>query len=163
MDSAAQDYVKLVLAVGIHDADYVDAYYGPPEWKKEADSRKLPLDEIAKQAADVRGRVTSVPQPSGEMERLRQVYLDRQLSSLLARVRMLQGERLSFDEESKALYDAVAPRHDEAHFQAMLDKLEPRFPGSGSLVDRYDAWRRAFVIPREKLDTVFQAAIAACR
>ena len=30
------------------------------------------------------------------------------LGALTARVRMLKGERLSFDEESKALYDAVA-------------------------------------------------------
>ena len=80
-----------------------------------------------------------------------------------ARVRMLKGERLSFDEESKALYDAVAPTYPESHFQEVLDRLEKRFPGTGSLVERYDAWRRAFVIPREKLDTVFQAAIGACR
>ena len=32
-------YVKLVLALGQHDADYVDAYYGPPEWRKEAEAR----------------------------------------------------------------------------------------------------------------------------
>ena len=37
------------------------------------------------------------------------------------------------------------------------------FPDSGPLVERYDAWRRAFVIPREKLDAVFKAAIDACR
>ena len=34
MDKIAEQYVKLVLAMGQHDADYVDAYYGPPEWKK---------------------------------------------------------------------------------------------------------------------------------
>jgi hypothetical protein len=45
----------------------------------------------------------------------------------------------------------------------VLDRLEKRFPGTGPLVARYDAWRRAFVIPREKLDPVFKAAIAACR
>jgi hypothetical protein len=76
---------------------------------------------------------------------------------------MLKGERLSFDEESQALYDAVAPTYPESHFQAVLDRLEKRFPGSGPLVERYDAWRRAFVIPREKLDAVFQAAIGGCR
>ena len=69
---------------------------------------------------------------------------------------MLKGERLSFDEESQALYDAVAPTHPESHFQEILDTLEQRFPGNGPLVERYDAWRRAFVIPREKLDAVFQ-------
>jgi hypothetical protein len=31
------------------------------------------------------------------------------------------------------------------------------------LVERYDAFRRAFVIPKEKLDHVFTTAIAACR
>ena len=36
MDTIAEQYVKLVLALGQHDADYVDAYYGPPEWKTEA-------------------------------------------------------------------------------------------------------------------------------
>jgi len=44
-----------------------------------------------------------------------------------------------------------------------LVNVDKRFPGGGPLVDRYDAWRRAFVIPREKLDTVFTAAINACR
>lgn len=38
--------VKLMLAVGQHDADYVDAYYGPPEWKKAAESSKLDLNAI---------------------------------------------------------------------------------------------------------------------
>ena len=46
MNSIAERYVKLVLAVGQHDADYVDAFYGPPEWKAEAERRKLPLAEI---------------------------------------------------------------------------------------------------------------------
>jgi hypothetical protein len=76
---------------------------------------------------------------------------------------MLKGERLSFDDESRALYDAVAPTFPESHFQAILDRLEKRFPGSGPLVERYDAFRRAFVIPRERLDTVFQRAIQAGR
>ena len=163
MDAAAQDYVNLVLAVGVHDADYVDAYYGPPEWKKEAESKKRSLDEISTQAAAVRGRVTSLPSPSDDMERLRQTYLDRQLSSLLARVRMLKGDRLSFDEESKALYDAIPPTYPESHFKEILASLEKRFPGDGPLVARYEAWRRPFVIPKEKLDSVFQIAIKAAR
>src|SRR3989339_446234 len=32
MNTVAEAYVKLVLDVGQHDADYVDAYYGPKEW-----------------------------------------------------------------------------------------------------------------------------------
>ena len=43
MNGIAERYVKLVLAVGRHDADYVDAYYGPPEWKKDSEGVKVPL------------------------------------------------------------------------------------------------------------------------
>jgi hypothetical protein len=78
-------------------------------------------------------------------------------------VTVLGGERLAFDEESRQLYDAVAPVHPESHFQAILDQLERRFPGEGSLSSRYDAWRRPFAIPRDRLDAVFTTAIKACR
>jgi hypothetical protein len=163
MDSIAQQYVRVVLALGQHDADYVDAYYGPPEWKAEAQSAKLGLPAIAERAAGLRRHLKAVAIPDAPLSRLRWDYLDRQLSALQTRVRMLQGERLSFDDESRALYDAVAPTFPESHFKEILDQLDKRFPGAGPLVDRYDAWRRAFIIPRERLDTVFTAAIDACR
>src|SRR6266516_848510 len=41
MTSIAERYVKLVLALGEHDTDYVDAYYGPPEWREAAKGRTL--------------------------------------------------------------------------------------------------------------------------
>jgi hypothetical protein len=163
--------VKLVLALGQHDADYVDAYYGPSEWKTDAAASKLSLDTISARAraliADLDrqsgAEPAAKPNQNDEIIRLRLHYLERQLSALEARVRMLKGERLSFDDESKALYDAVAPTFPESHFQEILDRFEKRFPGSGPLVERYDAFRRAFVIPRDKLDPVFQRAIQACR
>jgi hypothetical protein len=163
MDRIAEEYVKLVLAVGQHDADYVDAYYGPPEWKKAAETTKLSLDGIAARANDVIAQLGREREHPDEMQRLRHQYLERQLAALTARVRMLKGERLSFDDESRALYDAVAPTYPEAHFQEILDRLAKRFPGTGPLVDRYEAFRRAFVIPPDKLDAVFQRAIQACR
>jgi hypothetical protein len=163
MAKIAHDYVRLVLALGQHDKDYVDAYYGAPEIKKEAEATKLTLDAIGQGAAELSASLKRVPASGDELSRLRHQYLEKQLSAMGARVRMLKGERFTFDEESKALYEAVAPTYPESHFQQVLDRLEKRFPGNGALVDRYEAWRRAFVIPREKLDTVFQAAIGACR
>ena len=164
MAQIAREYVRLVLAMGHHDADYVDAYYGPADVKSEADTARLSLDDIGKTVKTVTEWVKGVPADGrDELSHLRHQYLERQLAALGARVRMLKGERMSFDDESKALYDAVAPSHPESHFQEVLDRLDGRFPGRGPLVERYDAWRRAFVIPREKLDPVFKAAIAACR
>ncbi len=162
VNKIAEAYVKLVLAMGQNDPDYVDAYYGPPEWKEQSEHKK-PLDAIAVEATRLRDQLAKISQPTDEMEQLRRRYLPKQLSALEARVRILNGERLKFDEESQALYDAVAPTFPETHFQEILAKLEPKLPGEGSLLQRYENWRRAFVIPKEKLDKVFQLAIKACR
>ena len=164
MARISHEYVRLVLAMGHHDHDYVDAYYGPAAIKAEADSATLSLDDLQKTVHTVTEWVKGVPADGrDELSLLRHQYLMKQLSAMGARIRMLKGERFSFDEESKALYDAVAPAYPDSHFQAVLDRLDKRFPGSGPLVQRYDAWRRAFVIPRDKVDPVFKAAIAACR
>jgi hypothetical protein len=163
MDAVAEDYVKLVLALGEHDTDYVDAYYGPAAWREEVRTGKPSLDAIAGRASRLSNAVQAIPRPDDEIGRLRRDYLIHQLSSLATRVRMLKGERLSFDEESRALYDAVAPVNSESHFQEILETLERRLPGDGPLIDRYEAFRRQFVIPAGRLDAVFKLAIAACR
>ena len=165
--SIAEQYVKLVLAVGQHDGDYVDAFYGPAEWRTEAEAAKTPLPAIDQQAAAVEKELAGVvvkPAPADvEMWGLRRQYLARQLASLRSRVAMLQGKRLTFDEESLALYDAVAPTRPVSEFEAVLKQLEARLPGSGTLTERYDHFKQAFVIPTARVDRVFQEAIRACR
>jgi hypothetical protein len=165
MNRLGEQYVRLVLALGEHDADYVDAYYGPPEWRREAQDQKASLNTIEGQAATLATQLAeNRPGPAAdEMTRLRHQYLSRQLEALRARLGMLSGRRLAFDEESKALYDAVSPTHTEAEFEGVLTELDARLPGSGSLIERWDAFRSRFVIPRERLDTVFTAAIDGCR
>ena len=66
MDSIAQQYVRLVLALGQHDADYVDAYYGPPEWKTEAQTAKLDLTMIGDRAS---GSDANWPRPPPNVRR----------------------------------------------------------------------------------------------
>jgi hypothetical protein len=177
MRGVAERYVRLVLAVGQHDADYVDAFYGPAEWRKAAEAERLPLAAIAQQAEALEKEIaTQSAQPArrslgdggpvakdAELWALRRQYLARQLSALRARVSMLQGTRLTFDEESRALYDAVAPTLPEAEFDAVIKQLEARLPGEGALIDRYDRFKQAFVIPTARVDRVFREAIRACR
>ena len=165
MNDLAERYVKLVLAVGVHDADYVDAYYGPPDWRAGAGAVRRALAEIDADAAALLGELAAlVPAPGAdELERLRHRYLTAQLESMRARLAMLRGERLSFDAESAALYGAVAPRHTEREFEAVLEELGRRLPGEGTLLQRYEAFRGRFEIPRERLSAVLDAAIDGCR
>ena len=133
--------MKLVLAVGQHDADYVDAFYGPPEWRTEAEAAKMPLADDRPAGRGARSAISPAspatpPAPrDAELWALRRQYLARQLAALRARVAMLQGKKLTFDEESRALYDAVAPTKTEAEFEAVLKQLDAKLPGDG-LADR---------------------------
>lgn len=166
--TAAETYVRLVLALGRHDAAFVDAYYGPPSLRDDVARDAWALADIDKRAAvlevDLR-RLPALPDdaPDAELHALRRAYLARQLNALRARIGMLQGRRYPFDEESRELYDAVAPRNDEAAFQGTLDALAARLGGTGDLPARYAAFRQAFVIPPDRLDAVFTAAIGECR
>ena len=166
--SVAEQYVKLVLAVGQHDGDYVDAFYGPPEWRTEAEGVKKPLATIDAEAVAVEAQLAALPLPSAkspdaELWGLRRQYLARQLAAMRSRIAMLQGKKFTFDEESLALYDAVAPTKPVAEFEAVLSQLSARLPGEGSLIDRYDRYKAGFIIPKTRLDRVFQEAIRGCR
>src|SRR5690349_6955502 len=133
MNGVAERYVHLVLALGQHDPDYVDAYYGPPEWKTQAEEQKKPLDEMGAEAAKLSVTLTATPiapnSADSDLRQLRRQYLHKQLAALAARVRMLQGKRLKFDDESRALYDAVAPTYPDSHFDGILEQLEKKIPG----------------------------------
>jgi hypothetical protein len=156
--NVAESYVSLVLAVGQHDADYVDAYYGPHEWRVEAERAKLPLSTIGARARALIAQIAGTS-PLIDAERLRFAYLTRQLEALVARVRMLSGFVFSFDDEARALYDATPPTNSEDHFQSVIADLDRALPGGGTVQDKYRAFRDRFVIPVAKLDRVFSAAI----
>jgi len=103
-----------------------------------------------------------VPAPGNTLERLRREYLDTQLRAVRARVQMLMGQRLPFDAESRALYDAVAPTHPESEFAATIAAIDSALPGPGTVPERLDRYRTQFVIPPDRLDAVFTRAIHEC-
>ncbi len=164
MDRVAQSYVKLVLAVGQHDPDYVDAFYGPAGWKTEAEKAgKRPLAQLRGEAEKLLADLDKMMVAQEEMITLRHNYLKKQLGALVARVEMLEGKKFTFDEESKRLYDVVAPHYSEEHFEKTLARLDKELPGQGTVLERYEAFRKDFKVPPDKLDAVFQAAVDGCR
>ncbi|MDX1546123.1 MAG: hypothetical protein R3247_04000 [Rhodothermales bacterium] len=164
LDAIAERYVKLVLAVGQHDDAYVDAYYGPGAWREEAEAQTRPLAALAAEADSLRDALGALaPAEGDEMTRLRHQYLQTQLGAVAARVAMLQGQTMTFDEEARALYDTDPPHYDEAHFQRLLGRLDDALPGDGPVPARYERFKADFVIPPDRLDAVFTAAIEEAR
>jgi uncharacterized membrane protein YfcA len=164
MTSVAESYVKLVLALGQHDPNYVDAYYGPKEWSEAAKSEKLPIDTIRARQQALETQLAAITLLADDtLAVLRHEYLSKQLRAMGGRLDFLSGVRRSFDEESAVLYDATAPTLGEGHFKEILARLERELPGKGPLPARFESYRARYTIPRERLDTVFRVAIAECR
>ena len=165
LDEIAEQYVRLILDIGQHDPDYVDAYYGPKEWQDASKKMKPQLTALEDRTEAIIKRLkrVRVPQKNTALS-LRKTYLQKQLSAAAAKIDMLKGTKFSFDDEAKKLYDAVPPKYSESHFTEILQELAKVLPdGPGSINERYQQFRNQFIIPKEKLDTVFQAAIAECR
>lgn len=167
MDTIAEAYVKLVLQTGRYNPDYVDAYYGPEAWKPAAtDTTKqpFPADSFYTQIDNLTQQLESIKQDTlSEVDRSRYISLQKQLISVKTEIDMLSGKKLSFDQEAKAFYDAEAPTYPESHFQDMIAVLDKALPGKGDVTTRLNTFRKSFIIPKEKLDTVFKAAIAEGR
>ncbi len=164
LNTIAESYTKLVLAVGQHDADYVDAYYGPREWLVQAKTEKQSLEVIEQVARSLRTPLDELN--SGHKEdilQLRHQYLKKQIASLIARIEVLRGKKLSFDEEAKAYYDVEPPVIPEGYFQKIVTELDSLVPGKGSIPDRVENYRQQFTIAPDKLDKVFNIAISECR
>ncbi|HVO75182.1 MAG TPA: hypothetical protein VMT35_14225 [Ignavibacteriaceae bacterium] len=168
MDKISEQYIKLVLNAGKYDPDFVDAYYGPkelkPAEKKPAEDDSTGLKNLYDDSGKLLDMLDSISHyQADEIDLLRYKYLYKQLLAVRTKLFMIRGGKLSFDEESKALYDAVAPEHDGAYFQKILDELDKELPGSGDIQTRLNNFKKSYIIPKARLDTIFQTAIAECK
>ena len=165
INQISEGYVKLVLAIGQYDSDFVDAYYGPEEWKPTEDQEdELPAYAFIDTATQLLEDCEKVDTSNfSDIEMARLSMLKKQLTAVKTKVEMMNGKSFSFDQEAKLLYDANPPTYTQAHFDSLLSDLERELPGEGSLSQRYRVYSEQFIIPQEKLDTVFKAAITEAR
>jgi len=165
MDIIAEDYVKLVLEIGQYDNAFVDAYFGPKEWKPiEPKSETLPLERFVERANTLISQCDAwLASGDATMEVARINLLKKQLIAVRTKTEMLGGKQYSFDEEARWLYDAEVPNFALSHFDELLAELDSLLPGESDLTNKYNTFMTDFVIPKAKLDTVFKVAIDESR
>lgn len=165
MDELAERYVKTVLKLGQYDSDIVDAYYGPEDWKPNgtpADS--LPAEELLTELRLIQENLEAQELENlTQLEKRRVAMFQKQVLAVITKIEMMQGKKLPFDEEAKLLYDANPPHYEQAYFDSLLTAIDAELPGKGSIAERWSAYQAKFEIPKNKLDTVFQAAINEAR
>jgi len=167
MNSIAEGYVKLVLEVGKYDPLYVDAYYGPKEWKPKEVNLQFDTTAYHKSISAADSLLNELELLSEynatELETLRYRYLYKQLFAVKTKIIILNGSILPFDLESRALYDATASIEKEEDLQKVIDELDKILPGKGDVAERLINFKKKFEVPKDKIPAVFDAAIKECR
>jgi hypothetical protein len=160
----ATEYMKLALETGEYIPSYIDAYYGPDSLKPQNPARDFPFEILSKRADHLLDELAALRTPfKTETERYRFNYLNKQLVSLKTELKIHAGMSQTFEEEASLLYDANPPKYDAEHFEEILKELDKELPGEGEVTKRYEEYRKDFIIPKEKLDTVFRAAVNEAR
>nr|WP_202798375.1 hypothetical protein [Microbulbifer agarilyticus] len=164
LDKLAEHYVRLVLTLGKHDKSYVDAYYGPAEWKAEAEADTASPAELANRAERLLAQLPQTIAPAGDLNTLRKQYLKTQLGAVASHAHHIADASFrNFQEEAKALYDTEPPVQQYSDFDSVLAALDAELPGDEPLHTRVQTFRAQYQIPEDKLDSVFKAAIEACK
>jgi hypothetical protein len=145
-DAITPAHVRLALAIGQHIPDYIDAYYGPPEWQRQAEADgPRPVTELAREAADLAMAIAD----DTEMDPQRRDFLAREARAMQTSLRILQGERFTLTEETEALYDITPEWVDEAVFEEAHRALNELLPPGDSLVERRMIRKETIKVPIE--------------
>lgn len=164
LDAVARDYVALTLEIGEREPGYVDAYYGPPEWEAAAKAHPRALPELKAGAEALTARLNALPATNADpMVAQRRKYLLTHVAAADARLRMLGGEKMSFADEAEALFGVRPVLKPLSDYDPVLARIDALIPGEGSLTDRVTAFKSHYVIPKDRLQVVMDAAIAECR
>ena len=164
LDAIARDYVALILEIGEREEGYVDAYYGPPEWQAAAKANPREIPQLIQGAASLTDRLNAVSTAGADPAvAQRKAYLLAHVSAAAARLRMLSGQTMSFADEAEALFGIRPELRPLSSYDPVLAEIDALLPGSGSLADRVIEFKSHYVIPKDRLQVVMDAAIAECR
>jgi hypothetical protein len=162
LDALARDYVRLALEIDAHESGYVDAYFGPDEWREAA--RRSPRERPQLKAEADRIVAALVPHTLAEgMEAQRARVLRANTSSARFRLDMIDGKRVPFADEAEALFALRPNLRPFSDFDAALERIEALVPGPGVLSERVETFRSRYSIPDNRVAAVMEAAIAECR
>jgi hypothetical protein len=164
LDHFAERYVKLSLEAGEREPEYVDAYYGPPEWAAAAKADPRDLPTLLKDARALKAELLAVePMSLVPSERRRLASLLGQVTAAETRLAMANGTKFSFADEARGLFGTAPDLQPLSSYDAVLAEIERLVPGTGPLDERVSRYRESLRIPPDKLRAVMDAAIAECR
>jgi hypothetical protein len=139
MNTLARDYVLLAFAIDRHIPGYIDAYFGPPEVKAEADAS--PLHSLRTLSIEAQQLTQAVPQAGFVKQRAD--FFTAQLSAMATTISILQGERMPLAREVEAIYGLEPEWTEESVFSEAHRQLAELLPPGNDLPARMEVYRQS--------------------
>lgn len=154
-------YLEVGLRLGRHLDGLVDAYYGPADLADRVTAE--PLRPLPALVTDVRALVADLDAGDGDLPPARRRWLRAQAAGLHTAARKLAGEDVAFVEEVESCYGVRPEFVDHDVLADAHRRLDQALPGSGSLADRYEAYRHRHLMTREQLTAAVHTLAEAFR
>ena len=159
MDEIGRCYLYLALHLDRHVEGFVDAYFGPPEFKAEIQTgNPRSLEALADDAQQLLSAIESdVPDTQ------RKGYLSKQVQAMAAVIGSLSGDQIDFVREVELYFDITPEMVDEAVFEAAHAEMAELLPGEGTLIERVVARREKLYLEPDRILPVFDLALRETR
>jgi hypothetical protein len=163
LDDAARRFVRLAVALGERDTDSLDFYAGPAELVADDKRNPPPLAAITRDAAILSADLSRESSGSNatDSDRLRTMLAD--LAAIQARIDLLTGARLPYRTESIRFFGVAPEPVDSRRMDETRSSVAALVGRGGRLVDKFAAFSKRFMVARERLSSVLDAALQACR
>ncbi len=164
LEVIATEYVRLALLIGLYDKDFVDAYYGPDSLASQnRPDSSFPKAIFLKKVGSLQKQLLPLLKNPDTSISKRANWIHTQLTAYSRRIKMFDGEKSSFNVQVKELFGVVPPTLSEDHFRGLLARLDRLLPGEGDVATRYQNLASRFIVPKDKVDTMLKATIAASK
>lgn len=162
LDALARDYVRLTLEIDAHESGYVDAYFGPAEWREAARKNPRERPQLKAEADRIVAGLNGYAAEAGEQGQRAKV-LQANVRSARFRLDMIDGVRVKFADEAERLFALRPELKPLSAYDGAFARIEALAPGEGELRERVEAFRAHYSIPDDRVQAVMDAAIAECR
>ncbi|BBZ03090.1 hypothetical protein MCHIJ_25270 [Mycolicibacterium chitae] len=158
-----REYLLLGLRFDRIEEGYVDSFTGDPALRHQVADEPAPdAADLSRQARRLLAALPEVPRRDG-FDETRAAYLGAHLRALECAARKFAGTDVGFVDEVRAYFDVDITKGDQDRYREAHARLDEVLGGTGPLVDRMEADRRADEIPPERLGECIAAFSSALR
>lgn len=166
-DHLIDEYLLLGLRFDRIEEGYVDAFTGDPRLRRQVADEPAPDPAgLARQADRLLAGLSGFPRssdPAAGFTDQRADFIAAHLRALACAGRRFAGEDIGFVDEVRHYFDVEISRGDPDRYRAAHARIDEVLGGTGGLVERMEADRRADEIPADRLEDCVRAFSSALR